>query len=200
MTNRLIEAALVTLETGAILENDTDLAPWAWYAGTYQQYHTVILLLTEVYKTPNLAESDRIWSMINHVFGEYYGISKSQRCGDVLRKLKEGLESMYAMRKVRAFAESRGKKFSPNSEFGNYRSVPVTVALDVGMENQNSLNLSENHATISNSARLEVERDLSSADILGGLIQVDTEKDREHGAINHQWSSQLWVNINTLTY
>lgn len=193
LIDSLIEAALVTLETGAILENDANLAPWAWYAGTYQQYHTVILLLSEVYKTPHLAESDRIWSMINHVFGESNGINKSQRCGDILRKLKEGLESMYAMRKVKAFAELSRKNYHPDSEFGNCRSATAPSA---GPETQNLLNLSGSDACPSNSATFEAQEDFPSSDILGISLQADAENDWEERPMNSQWLSQDWVNIN----
>ena len=97
---RLVEAAFTTLESGATLENGADLAPFAWYAGAYQQYHTVLLLLTERYKDPLFPNSERISTIINHIFGHCYDVDLTKRCGDILWKIKEGLESFYELRRV----------------------------------------------------------------------------------------------------
>lgn len=90
----------MTLESGATLETAADLAPFAWFAGAYQQYHTVLLLLIERYKDPEFPSSGRVGTIIDHVFGHCYGISLTQRCEEILWMVKEGLESFYDLRRV----------------------------------------------------------------------------------------------------
>jgi hypothetical protein len=90
----------VTLESGATLETAADLSAFAWFAGAYQQYHTVLLLLTERYKDPEFPGSDRIGTIIDHIFGHCYGVSLTQRCEDILWMIKDGLESFYSLQGV----------------------------------------------------------------------------------------------------
>ncbi|OCK84793.1 hypothetical protein K432DRAFT_94554 [Lepidopterella palustris CBS 459.81] len=97
----LLTAALTTLETGATLETLPSLNCWAWYASTYQQYSTVLLLLTELYRTPDLPRKDRMVTIIDHIFGHCYGVGVQERCGDLLWAVKENLETFYGMRGVR---------------------------------------------------------------------------------------------------
>jgi hypothetical protein len=54
----------------------------------------------ERYRDPNLKQSDRIQRIIDYVFGPSYGVDITQRCGHLLWRVKEGLESLYEAQKV----------------------------------------------------------------------------------------------------
>jgi hypothetical protein len=94
----LLSAALTTLEIGATLDTLPSLSPWAWYSTTYQQYHAVLLLLTELYRTPDLARKERMATIIDHIFGHCYGVGVRERCSDLLWTVKENLEAFYVMK------------------------------------------------------------------------------------------------------
>lgn len=94
----LLTAALTTLEIGATLDTLPSLSPWAWYSTTYQQYHAVLLLLTELYRTPDLPRKERMATIIDHIFGHCYGVGVRERCSDLLWTVKENLEAFYVMK------------------------------------------------------------------------------------------------------
>lgn len=96
----LLTAALTTLEIGATLDTLPSLSSWAWYSTTYQQYHAVLLLLTELYRTPDLARKDRMMTIIDHIFGHCYGVGVRERCSDLLWTVKENLEAFYIMKGI----------------------------------------------------------------------------------------------------
>ncbi|KAF2714962.1 hypothetical protein K504DRAFT_469309 [Pleomassaria siparia CBS 279.74] len=96
----LLTAALTTLEIGATLDTLPSLSSWAWYSTTYQQYHAVLLLLTELYRTPDLTRKDRMMTIIDHIFGHCYGVCVRERCSDLLWTVKENLEAFYIMKGV----------------------------------------------------------------------------------------------------
>jgi hypothetical protein len=111
----LLTAALTTLEIGATLDTLPSLSAWAWYSTTYQQYHAVLLLLTELYRTPDLARKDRMMTIIDHIFGHCYGVGVRERCSDLLWTVKENLEAFYIMKGVnkRKAALQQQSPFSP---------------------------------------------------------------------------------------
>lgn len=94
----LLSAALTTLEIGATLDTLPSLTLWAWYSTTYQQYHAVLLLLTELYRTPDLPRKERMATIIDHIFGHCYGIGVRDRCADLLNTVKQNLEAFYIMK------------------------------------------------------------------------------------------------------
>jgi hypothetical protein len=94
----LLSAALTTLEIGATLDTLPSLSSWAWYSTTYQQYHAVLLLLTELYRTPDLPRRDRMATIIDHIFGHCYGVGVRERCADLLCTVKDNLEAFYVMK------------------------------------------------------------------------------------------------------
>ncbi|KAF2750360.1 hypothetical protein M011DRAFT_465126 [Sporormia fimetaria CBS 119925] len=96
----LLTAALTTLEIGATLDTLPSLSQWVWYSTTYQQYHAVLLLLTELYRTPDLARKERMMTIIDHIFGHCYGVGVRERCSDLLWNVKENLEAFYIMKGV----------------------------------------------------------------------------------------------------
>jgi hypothetical protein len=94
----LLTAALTTLEIGATLDTLPSLSSWSWYSTTYQQYHAVLLLLTELYRTPDLPRKERMATIIDHIFGHCYGVGVRERCSDLLFTVKENLEAFYVMK------------------------------------------------------------------------------------------------------
>ncbi|KAL9104921.1 MAG: hypothetical protein Q9163_000166 [Psora crenata] len=89
---RMVKSTLRTVELGATLENDPDLAPWAWYAETYQQHQDIIFLLIEAQRFPYLEEADRIHIILDYVFGRFFGAPIWQRSRGILRLIKRRLE------------------------------------------------------------------------------------------------------------
>ena len=100
MGGSIIESAITTLESGAALETSASSQQFAWYAGAYQQYDSVLLLLIERYKNPKLKHSDRIQRLIDYIFGPCYGVDLTHRCAQLLWRIKEGLESLYEVQRV----------------------------------------------------------------------------------------------------
>ncbi|KAF2813611.1 uncharacterized protein BDZ99DRAFT_557535 [Mytilinidion resinicola] len=113
LRERYIQSALTIIESGALLETDPDLAPWAWYAGAYQQYHSLFSLLMDLYQDPNMADRERILAMADHVFGSSEAMSSHDRCGMVIRTIRDKLEVLLT---------SRG--------FSNVTETPVVVLGD----------------------------------------------------------------------
>jgi hypothetical protein len=52
------------------LESTQDLKQWSWYSGAYQQYHSALLLLNEVFMFPMRREANRIWRCLDFVFAD----------------------------------------------------------------------------------------------------------------------------------
>lgn len=118
----LLTAALTTLEIGATLDTLPSLSSWAWYSTTYQQYHAVLLLLTELYRTPDLPRKDRMMTMIDHIFGHCYGAGVRERCSDLLWTVKENLEAFYVMKgfnKKRQLAPQQHPTLQPLPSFSS---------------------------------------------------------------------------------
>ena len=124
----LLTAALTTLEIGATLDTLPSLSSWAWYSTTYQQYHAVLLLLTELYRTPDLARKDRMMTIIDHIFGHCYGVGARERCSDLLWTVKENLEAFYVMKGV-----NKRKAVLHQPPFRPMRQASTTTASDLGI-------------------------------------------------------------------
>ena len=124
----LLTAALTTLEIGATLDTLPSLAPWAWYSTTYQQYHAVLLLLTELYRTPDLPRKERMATIIDHIFGHCYGVGVRERCSDLLFTVKENLEAFYVMKgfdkKRQQIAPQQHPTLQPLTAFGGSVTSP----------------------------------------------------------------------------
>ncbi|KAE8850833.1 hypothetical protein PTNB85_01249 [Pyrenophora teres f. teres] len=126
----LLAAALTTLEIGATLDTLPSLSSWAWYSTTYQQYHAVLLLLTELYRTPDLPRKERMATIIDHIFGHCYGVGVRERCSDLLFTVKENLEAFYVMKgfnkKRQHVAPQQHPTLQPLPSFGGPSGGSVT--------------------------------------------------------------------------
>ncbi|KAF2760737.1 hypothetical protein EJ05DRAFT_435648 [Pseudovirgaria hyperparasitica] len=133
----LIPPALTTLEIAATLETHPDYAPFAWFAGAFQQYSDIIFLLCETYRsgspplpstsssTPSSAPSStsqsaippqdlkRISTLISHVFGHCYALPLHQRSGIILHALKSALERFSALRRVSSSSSTSSHPHTP---------------------------------------------------------------------------------------
>lgn len=111
----MLISSLDMMEASATLETATDLIPWVWFAPTYQQYHSIFVALTLLYINPKLPEADRASAMIDHVFGTCYGISRQQRCADILRMLSNECSAFMKLRKFKRMPELSSSRFSESS-------------------------------------------------------------------------------------
>ncbi|KAF2496488.1 hypothetical protein BU16DRAFT_561303 [Lophium mytilinum] len=98
LRERFVQCALTIIESGALLETDPDLATWAWYAGAYQQYHSLLALIVDLYQEPDMADRERILAMADHVFGSSEAMSSHERCGMVIRTIRDKLEVLLTSR------------------------------------------------------------------------------------------------------
>ncbi|KAL8754338.1 MAG: hypothetical protein Q9199_004409 [Rusavskia elegans] len=130
----MITRSLDMMEASATLETATDLSTWAWYAPTYQQYHSILPPLVLLYLEPDTPHAARASAMIDHVFGKCYGISRQQRCGDLLRMLLNECGAFLKLRKVKhvAVRSSKSTETSPpniEAAFEDFRqSQPTSYA------------------------------------------------------------------------
>ncbi|KAL8713200.1 MAG: hypothetical protein Q9220_002721 [cf. Caloplaca sp. 1 TL-2023] len=124
--NTMLNSSLAMMEASATLETATDLSPWAWYAPTYQQYHSIFMPLILLYLNPNIPQAARASAMIDHVFGSCFGMTRQQRCGDIIRMLADECTAFMKLRKVKSMAvgSSRSSEASPpniEAAFADYR-------------------------------------------------------------------------------
>ncbi|KAL8948236.1 MAG: hypothetical protein Q9222_005559 [Ikaeria aurantiellina] len=127
----LLNSSLDMMEASATLETATDLSPWAWYAPTYQQYHSIFMPLIMLYLDPNMPQAARASAMIDHVFGSCFGMTRQQRCGDIIRMLANECSAFMKLRKVKSMAvgSSRSSEASPpnvEAAFADYRQSQQT--------------------------------------------------------------------------
>ena len=88
---------------GILLDTDPDLAPWAWYAGAYHQYHSVLVPLVQICQNPELPNAERFLAAMDHVFGPRDPLSSVQgRATALVRAIADNLASFLAMTRVRA--------------------------------------------------------------------------------------------------
>lgn len=91
------------VEVGILLDTDPDLAPWAWYAGAYHQYHSVLIPLVQICQNPELPNAERFLAAMDHVFGPMGPLSSVQgRAATLVGAISDNLASFLAMTRVRA--------------------------------------------------------------------------------------------------
>lgn len=94
------------LEDAITVETDPELTPWAWYAGTYQQWHTAFLLLVEIWAYPRRKEADRIWACLDYIFLLQPDRSRDVKARQVLTELRDRTGVYQARRKMKLPAGS----------------------------------------------------------------------------------------------
>ena len=90
------------LEYAMEIETSPVLEPWAWYASAYQQHHTALLLILELFAFPMRKEADRIWKCLDYVFEVPTHLSRDQKARLILTELRDKMNAYRAIRKIRA--------------------------------------------------------------------------------------------------
>ncbi|KAK3075610.1 hypothetical protein LTR53_000948 [Teratosphaeriaceae sp. CCFEE 6253] len=98
----LIEAGLTQMENAIALETKPELAQWAWYRGAFNQYHSALLLMVEVYAYPMRKDAPRIWKCLDFIFDIPPHLSPKQKAELVITDLRDRMEVYHQMRKLKA--------------------------------------------------------------------------------------------------
>lgn len=98
----ILTSGTQVLEDAIELETSPVLERWAWYAGAYQQYHTALLLVLEVFAHPMRKEADRIWKCLDYVFEVPPHLPRDQKARLILAELRDKLNVYRDIRKIRA--------------------------------------------------------------------------------------------------
>lgn len=98
----LIEAGLTQMENAIALETNLELAPWAWYRGAFNQFHSALLLMVEVYAYPMRKNAANIWKCLDYIFDIPPHLSPKQKAELVITDLRDRMEVYHQMRKLKA--------------------------------------------------------------------------------------------------
>lgn len=105
----LIESGLAQMENAIALETTPELAPWVWYKGAFNQYHSALLLMVEVYAYPMRKDAPRIWKCLDYIFDIPPHLSPKQKAELVITDLRDRMEIFHQMRKVRATTQMEAR-------------------------------------------------------------------------------------------
>ena len=97
LRKKSIQVGLDIIESAISLETDPRLAPWAWYAAAFQQYHSVLPLVMELYQQPEMDQRDRILALVDYIFGPSYGVPTELRTGTILKAVRKNLRSFISV-------------------------------------------------------------------------------------------------------
>lgn len=103
----LIGNAVSLLECAIMIETQTDLHPWAFWSGAYQQYHAAFLLLVDdtffrPAENPTNITIERIWRCLDYVFESDPTEPTDIKAHRILREIQEKTEQYQQLRKLRA--------------------------------------------------------------------------------------------------
>jgi hypothetical protein len=105
----LIEAGLAQMENAIALETTPSIAPWSWYKGAFNQYHSALLLMVEVYAYPMRKDAARIWKCLDYIFDIPPHLSPKQKAELVITDLRDRMEIFHQMRRVRATTQMEAR-------------------------------------------------------------------------------------------
>ena len=105
----IISSGTAQVEAAVELESDPTLQKWKWYNGTHQQWHTALLLLTEVYAHPQRREADRIWKVIDFVFEPDPSHSRAQKGRTIMNAVRDRTAVYRDLRRMRAPVSMRNE-------------------------------------------------------------------------------------------
>lgn len=103
LRNLTFETGLVVLENSMTMEQIPALADWAWYIGALNQYHTALLLLSEMHakeRDPNLEA--RLWRSLDFVFELPPGLTGIEKTRVILGELAYRTAIYHKKRGIRA--------------------------------------------------------------------------------------------------
>ncbi|KAK5699960.1 hypothetical protein LTR97_006094 [Elasticomyces elasticus] len=111
----LIEAGLMQMEHAIALETTPELALWAWYKGAFNQYHSALLLMVEVYAYPMRKDAPRIWKCLDYIFDIPSHLNPKQKAELVITDLRDRMQVYHQMRKLKATTQMEERVGSLNT-------------------------------------------------------------------------------------
>ncbi|KAI9781173.1 MAG: hypothetical protein M1839_006281 [Geoglossum umbratile] len=93
--------ALCQIENAIALETDPALSQWAWYVGAWQQWHTALLMLTDIWSYPEREEADRVWLCLDYVFECDTNLSRDEKARRILMELRDKAGVLRSARKLK---------------------------------------------------------------------------------------------------
>jgi len=122
------------MENAIALETKPELALWAWYRGAFNQYHSALLLMVEVYAYPMRKDAPRvslpssainmshmltqlylqIWKCLDYIFDIPPHLSPKQKAELVITDLRDRMEVYHQMRKLKATTQMEERVSSLN--------------------------------------------------------------------------------------
>ncbi|OCK79312.1 hypothetical protein K432DRAFT_300154 [Lepidopterella palustris CBS 459.81] len=99
----LLGSGVLLLEHSMTIETTPALSTWTWYHGAMQQYHTALLLLSELYAKPrDPAVETRVWRCLDFAFELPPALSGAEKSRMILGELRDRTEAYQSIRRVRA--------------------------------------------------------------------------------------------------
>jgi hypothetical protein len=148
----LIEAGVNQMENAIALETKPELAPWAWYKGAFNQYHSALLLLVEVYAYPMRKDAARIWKCLDYIFDIPSHLSPKQKAELVITDLRDRMEVYHQMRKIKTTNQME-ERVVAMKEASNRDSASPSAMADQGLS---AMNLPQEPAVSGNMGMLPV--------------------------------------------
>ena len=98
-----MSTAILTMEHSMTIEQTPALADWTWYVGALHQYHTALLLLSEMYaKVRDPGIERRAWRCLDFVFDLPAGATSGEKSRMIFEELVDRTQTYTEMRRVRA--------------------------------------------------------------------------------------------------
>lgn len=99
----VLSASILTIENSQTIEQQPMLSTWSWYVGALHQYHTALLVLSELYAqacTPDMEQ--RAWRALDFVFELGPGMTNQEKTRTVLEELIRKLQVYGRVKRWRA--------------------------------------------------------------------------------------------------
>jgi hypothetical protein len=97
----LLSSGVQQVECAIIIETAPAVAKWSWVLGALHQYHSAILLLSELYATPEHYFEDRIWDTLDYVFELPPDLTRREKATSVFQEIVQKSEYFHSLRRVR---------------------------------------------------------------------------------------------------
>ncbi|KAF2752255.1 hypothetical protein M011DRAFT_463723 [Sporormia fimetaria CBS 119925] len=198
LRNILISTAIMSLEHGITLETTTALTDWAWYIGAMQQYHSALLLVSEIYATERdpIIEA-RVWRCLDFVFGlpaDYPPIEKLQM---VLGTLADRTTTYQSVRRMRAPKQMQSPP--PRQGFGETKQEQSTTPAGPHLDRSGSSHSETSHQySVSSGASPHQQQHLQQAPPMGKVTQMaQAEYGQFHGLPPAEASGVAMQNVSS---
>lgn len=119
------------VEPAILLETDPVLARWSWCSGVYQQYHSMLFPLTQVYTEPTVPQWERIIAAANHVFGPSSS-PPPRRCGCIIQAVRDNMSSFLQSLSLPSPSPAEERDDDMMQEVNSGSASPYGAAMDDG--------------------------------------------------------------------